>query len=91
MSTQTPLVTSASTLDLPTLRTLLDGFTTDLREFTQGLTAKQQLLEQTTREIERYRGALAYIEMQQKKIEVELAKVTVTKGPVKPASTPLTS
>lgn len=63
-------------LDHPTLRLQLDALIRDHAEFSTAFAAKQQQLEQLTREIAHYHGALEYNRVLQSKLAAQLVPPT---------------
>ena len=59
-------------LDLPTLRFQLDALLRDQAEFSSALAAKQQQIEQLTREAAHYHGALEYNRVLREKLAAML-------------------
>jgi len=60
-------------LDLPTLRFQLDALIRDQAEFSSALAAKQQQIEQLTREVSHYHGALEYNRVLREKLTAALS------------------
>lgn len=67
--------TESSPSDLSTLRLQLDKLITDRNEFIKGLQSKQQQADQIAKEMEQFRGALAYIDFAYKRVDAEMKQI----------------